>query len=376
VATARAFLAQLVRGQSDPATLPAGMPAADRLAPWLLAHELGPPAWFTFQKEWPEIGRLLLPDWYNAVAESRLHGQSLATISATFSAADLPHVLFKGAALAHTVYPDPACRVMSDLDIWVEAARREEAVSLLTAARFVMLEKEQRIGPVYYLWKQEDRFVYPDWQKGMLELHRVPLNNWWYDYAATPDPDGMWQRREALQISAEPGTTFQLSPEDSLIQIATHLAISNQFSRMLLRSLTDMALLVLNRPIDWSLLVRHATQWRLGSPVWLALHLADQLFDLPQSAPARHLLRPAAWRAHLLQSLVKPERALHGTALPAGGRLELQQLVLLLMAARGRDVARIVRQHLFPNAAWREVHYGRPTSLLAHFRHLLRHRTF
>ncbi|MBK7203002.1 MAG: nucleotidyltransferase family protein [Anaerolineae bacterium] len=56
-------------------------------------------------------------------------------------------VLFKGAVLAHTVYPNYACRPMSDLDLWLSDAEIEVAIHVLAQIGYVQRFKPARPGP-------------------------------------------------------------------------------------------------------------------------------------------------------------------------------------------------------------------------------------
>jgi hypothetical protein len=57
--------------------------------------------------------------------------QDLAAIHASFTHANLPYLLFKGAALVATVYPNAGLRPFADYDLLVERSRIDHADSLL-----------------------------------------------------------------------------------------------------------------------------------------------------------------------------------------------------------------------------------------------------
>ena len=58
--------------------------------------------------------------YYNAAGEAELRTRELADALDVLVAAGVTPVLFKGAVLAYTAYPDPACRPMGDLDLWID----------------------------------------------------------------------------------------------------------------------------------------------------------------------------------------------------------------------------------------------------------------
>ena len=49
-----------------------------------------------------------------------LHTSELTGVLDALDAASVTPVLFKGAVLAYTVYPDPGCRPMGILDLWID----------------------------------------------------------------------------------------------------------------------------------------------------------------------------------------------------------------------------------------------------------------
>lgn len=57
--------------------------------------------------------------------------RNLASIHAAFSRAQIPYVLFKGAALVETLYRDPSLRPFADYDLLVERDRVSQAAALL-----------------------------------------------------------------------------------------------------------------------------------------------------------------------------------------------------------------------------------------------------
>jgi hypothetical protein len=371
LATARSFLSLLYQGVPAPV---AG-PAADALARWLIDHELGPLAYVRFQTAWPQLGQQLQAAYFAAAAENQLHQENLRQITAAFARARLPLVVLKGSALAQMVYPDPACRPMSDIDLWLEAERMAEAINLMTELGFQTQEKAERPTKLQRLSGGEIRFGRPHWVQGLVELHWSPMPGWWFYHTAVPNTAAMWQRRLPLPLVENGAETAdligQLDPEDTIIQIAAHIAVNHQFSGMLLRSLADIALTAAARPVNWSRLAERARAWRLGTAVYLTLTLTDQLFDLPACQPACDHLRPGSLRCRLLARLVNPRTALNRADI----RTSLaRQYLLLLLVDRPRDGLRLIGRTLWPTAEWRAARYGRPTGPLSHFWHLLRTR--
>jgi hypothetical protein len=371
--TARSFLSRLIKPLSIATAKPMDVPLpVGALADWLIAHELGPLAYRRWQGIWPELCQLLLADWYAAAAENQLHQENLNQITAAFANASLPVVVLKGSALAQAVYPDPACRPMSDIDLWVAPERMAKAAALMAKLGYYSLEKADRPMQLQALSGGELRFGRTAWQQGMVELHWSAMSGWWLHHTAVPDVNGMWQRRVPLLLAANGSpVAYQLDPEDMIIQLAVHIAVNHQFSATLLRSLADITLTAVSRPVNWQLVADRARNWRVGTAVYLALTLTHQLFDLPASESARSQLQPTRLRRWLLSRLVNPRTALSRADI----RTSLaRQLLLLLLVDRPRDMLRLIGRTIWPTAEWREARYGKPTSPLGHLWHIFRTR--
>jgi Uncharacterised nucleotidyltransferase len=86
---------------------------------------------------------------------------------------------------------------------------------------------------------------------------------------------------------------LHLAPEDALIQLAVCTSVNHQMSLSALRSLVDITLLVRHQPIDWSLIIQRAREWRVATATWLVLSLATDLCGLPEAADAVRQLAPS-----------------------------------------------------------------------------------
>ena len=72
--------------------------------------------------------------YYAAAGDAELHQRELAHILRQLNDRQIQVVVFKGAALAYSVYPDPACRTMGDIDLWTAGEDIERARQALRAA--------------------------------------------------------------------------------------------------------------------------------------------------------------------------------------------------------------------------------------------------
>lgn len=362
-APAHALLRSLA-GMAEPIAPPGDEPPA-ALVRWLVTAGLGPLAYRLYREHWPQLSEALAADYYSAVAESGIAGAQLQLVQSALAQAAIPAVLLKGAALSRTVYEQPTDRVMSDVDIWIHPEQMADAFHLLHSLGFAASGKESRPPALQQLSRGEIALSSPHGR--LLELHWSPFSGWWLLRTAAIDDDGLWSRREPLAGAAG---LFQLDAADTLLHLACHLAVNHQFGLYPLRSLVDMARTVQRRAVDWQALARRARAWRLATATWSVLLLLDELLGVPAAAPALSALQPGPLRRRLLARLLHPGRLLsqHDVRGSRG-----RYLLLLLLVDRPGDAARLIFRTLWPEPAWLEARYGRPTGHGRHLWNVLRH---
>lgn len=362
----RALLGFLTGSQTDPTALaldPGDHPAlARRLIDW----ELAPLAQARLAALAPELARHLQADRYSVLAHNALHWQNLARIDAAFAKKHLGAVLLKGAALAGTVYDEPAQRPMSDVDLWVSNEGLGAACETMNALGFQAGQSAARPLALQAMADGEVQFFDGDQPAIMVELHLSPFPGWWLQRTANIDTRAVWERREPL-----PGwrTFYQLAPEDMVIHLAVHMAINHQFGLAAVRSLVDIALTVQVRDVNWDIVVRRAQEWRVATAVWLVLSLLQDLFELPDLAAPLRELQPPAWRRRSLQQIVSPASVVAGMDIRHGRE---RFWLLLLLVDRPGDAIRLVYRTVWPEPAWLAARYGRPTGHWHHLRQIMR----
>ncbi len=302
----------------------------------------------------PELAQPLAAAYYRAAADAELHTRELAAVLDALAAARITPILFKGAALAHLVYPDPACRPMGDLDLWLAAAEMPAAIAALQAAGYRRRVKDTR--PIELQADREGEIqlagVRPG--QGLIELHYGVFAGEWLHRTAAVDTAGLAARAVPVTVAGRPART--LSPEDAVIQLAVHLAVNHQMAYPGVRGLLDVCLLARSRPLDWAAVSRRARAWRVRTAVWQVLSLADALLGLPEASPALTALQPSRLRRRLLARFATPASVLAGRDITHGRARFAYQL---LLADRPRDAARLLARALWPEDAWLAARYGR-----------------
>lgn len=371
VATARLFLGGLVRGDVAETAVARWQRTIDaqQLANWLIRAEIAGLAQARYGPLWPDLRQAVQQDQFVAVAEWGLHAQTLAQLATAFQEAGVTAVLLKGAALALTVYPQPAQRTMSDIDLWVQEKEMAAAVTAVTRLGFVMHSNRDRPLALQQLAQGEIQLNRSDWAQGLVELHWSPFLGWWLRRAAHVDVDGVWNRKENL--AAVGGSYYQLAAEDLVLHVAVHMAVNHQFGMKALQGLLDIALSAQARGVDWGLVALRAKEWRVGTAVYVVLHLLDQLIGAVGVEIALERLRPSPLRRWAVGHFVSPQSLLSAQDLRSG---HARYALLLLLVDRPRDMLTLVFRTLWPEKEWLAARYGSsPASRWRHMWRVLRH---
>jgi Uncharacterised nucleotidyltransferase len=269
-------------------------------------------------------------------------------------------IVFKGPALAERVYPEPALRPFSDLDLLVRPADRFRMDDTLRALGHRRLADE-------HSWDFDVAYdgatVYETAAGVRIDLHWSLLTE--PRFAWRGDETEVWARAEPIVVAGE--AALGLGREDLVLHLAAHLAVHHTLTGLL--RYWDVAL-VLERwgaELDWPALVARAERWGLRHALFFVLRGARDTFAAPVPPAVLQALRPAGPRAALLATLVRGRDTL--------SLVRLEHLVTLLLVDRGRDLYGPLRHAVWPSADWMRARYGtgaasRPTLYRAHLRRL------
>jgi putative nucleotidyltransferase-like protein len=285
----------------------------------------------------------------------------LACLLKAFDRATVPVIPLKGTALAETLYPHPAMRPATDIDLLIRRDDLERTDALLHSLGLRRLADEHSFA----FDVAHDRATVYEAPSGIhIDLHWAlssePRYAW--DEASTTS---VWDRAVRINVAGE--AALALSPEDLLIYLAVHLAVHHALVGGLW--FYDLYLLLerANATFDWDAVISRAARWRGSSAVYFVLSELERVFDAPVPRPVLAALRPFGPRAAALRWILR-ERT-------ASQRPALEHTMALLLVDRGRDVAGTLGRMLLPSPAWLAARYGGETSSRrrlygAHFRRL------
>ena len=247
--------------------------------------------------ELPTVARAKLAVTYQATQQrNRAIAAQLAELLAATNAAGIETMVLKGGYLAFLVYPDPALRGMSDLDLLFMPADLPAAEAVLQSLGYEGKHKSADEGPgivkhtsTYkraspaaatttpnpYLSTTEDRHVDPH---GSLEEA-------WFGLRVDVTP-GVWERSQSVLLVDQPACA--LADEDLLLQLGVHLIFHLLMGKPSLVQLYDIALVSQTLPVDWPILTARARARQATPFLYAALHLATTIFGAP--VPQRTLV--------------------------------------------------------------------------------------
>lgn len=285
--------------------------------------------------------------------------QRLAETNRALSAAGIPVLLLKGAAVARVAYRSLAERPMSDLDLLVPPEHVATAYQLALAAgwrasEYVTIEEFYRGH--YHLPPLRDQRM-PD---VALEIHRDILPEGHpFAFGATD----MW--RHAIGAGSDDAVVPCAGHQ--ALHLCLHFAWSHMLAQGGWRAFSDLAHLVRANQLQWPELVREAAEHHATASCYWTLRLARDLGGVQVPAEVLEQLQPrrsAMAREFLARHLVTVLDPL-GSSCPST-RLK-RALLLSALADDVRDCAYRPpwdREHLFvlPTAApWkpRRQHFRR-----------------
>jgi len=181
-------------------------------------------------------------------------------------------VSLRGLAMAYWIYPDPALRPMSDVDILVPTDAKE---GLLDRLRLHGLSpcKIRRYQLLYEI------------DNCLLEIHWSYLTT--KRFRKTAD-FGSWiaSRR---QMDTSEGAIYHLTPENELLDLICHMSLHHEMDSLL--KFVDVAMLVQKEAIDWNAVRVWCEGARMTRLVHFSLAVVDHLFGTDLSSRLTSLPR-------------------------------------------------------------------------------------
>lgn len=287
---------------------------------------------------------MLRREYMRCAARATLMQRELAKLLAQFSAAGADVILLKGSALAAAIYPDPAVRPMSDVDVLIARDQLEPALACARAAGFMPNRDEAHAGDTQE-FENEYAVVNLATAIGMIEFHWSLFNSTHHQNKV--GMDWFWQTAVPITLNKTPAK--MLGPEAQLLHLCSHLMLHHHGEGLLWWNDIFEVLNTLSGQINWPLALAKAQEFDLVLPVrHVVLHLADGW-----GAPV-----PAAAREALAQAQASPREAqVYGwltSPAPPASRLAADLSGLPTWNAR----VRFALNNLFPSPRYMRRRYA------------------
>jgi hypothetical protein len=201
----------------------------------------------------------------------------LRRIDSTLRTGGIELLILKGPVLAATVYPQPASRTMSDLDLVVRAGDVDRAMSALEGAGYRV--PSQFVGGALEPGDAPP-LMHSDPGSTLIEIHTL-LDS------SPDDPDAVERAfAGARRIEVARGLSVAtLERGEFFAHVVLHVSRHHLFQNQL-RSLLDVALLLRAEAavLDWETLLQQWTKRGIADWIALTLHLAHHLLGAPLPA--------------------------------------------------------------------------------------------
>jgi hypothetical protein len=261
-----------------------------------------------------------------------LLSDELIKVLSIFSRHKIPVITLKGTALAEQLYGNLGLRHVIDIDILVKPEELSPASSLLLEAGYKQLDTQLEWDHYFHkVYEKQMQFPF------FIELH-WNLDD---DKLVAVSQQEIWHRAQQLQIQG--GTTMVLSPEDTLLFLANHLA---KQSTQLLRCVCDIAELLkkYEHILDWEYIIRSARSWGVETGVYYSLKRSSELLGAAVPEYAMKALKPKAWRRRLLDFLINRD-AFTSTTRQTKLSNETYRLVRSLMMKHTRQTLAVLARY-------------------------------
>ena len=280
---------------------------------------------------------------------SRIFHRVLGNVLSALTTRGVSQVVLKGAALAETVYDEPALRHSHDIDILLEEGDLFRAASMLSALGFASAREEPGAGQYHVKLTHESGLP--------VELHsrlfRIP-------YYTAPLGD-MWARSQTQVIAGS--STRILSPADNLLHVCALGTCSGSSDS--LRWVCDAWHIIAQYPdLEWDVLFECALRSQLALPLSVTLGYMAEALNAPIPPNLLDRLSVAASRT----DSTGRQAALLGALTATRGDLK----GLISMTRGWRPRARVLAWTLFPSPSYLRWAYHIRHSWLLPFYYLYR----
>lgn len=200
---------------------------------------------------------------------------------------NLHPIALKGVHLAATVYAEPACRPMNDIDLLFAASEIETAAAILTQLGYLGKHTSSEFGPgvtkhtsTYRRATSQAATPNPYLSSNaerMIEPH-ISLEESWFGLQVDVTP-GVRERAASADLGGH--SCRVLAAEDLLLHLCVHFCFHLIMGAPAMVQLTDLLAVTTGASPDWTVFAERAVAQRAAPFALAALKLAHDLLAAP-----------------------------------------------------------------------------------------------
>jgi hypothetical protein len=286
---------------------------------------------------------------YLSVANNILIFNQLAHILKILSAAEVPVILLKGAALGLTVYTEFGDRYMGDVDLLIREEDLFKARTALVNADYeIISEPEVPFNPFKSAFTGELQFT----QDGLviIDLHWKLISIEWLDRLIQIDHAALWEAATPIDVEGIPA--LQLSKIDMINHLCLHLVIHHFAHPTGYKDI--LQILQQDASFPWNAFVDRVAQFKMRTCCYFPL--AAIALAREEVVPARVLqaIRPPEWQQKIVSLIANPQEGFQGNLSLSHAR---SYLLHLTMADHPIDLMKVMAWLFFPGPRWLAERY-------------------
>ena len=302
----------------------------------------------------PALAEQLYRSYHRTALRNLLLLRELGACLRALSAAALPVIVLKGAALIETVYGNVALRPMGDVDLLVRRQDLTAARRTLDGLGYEAQRIETHPGAVTE-FENEMALSKPGKIDTWVDVHWGLFDSPYYQERIAMD--WFWQSARPAPIADVPALV--LGPEALLIHLCGHLALHHMYTGLLWWYDVAEVLAAYREEIDWAAVLAHTRECGLLLPVRIVLSRAVDEWGAAIPADVLRALRS------LRESPVEQRIFADLTAAQRSPRQRFWRDLLSMSDWRQR--LRFARTNLFPSPAYMRRRYAIAHPLLIPF---------
>lgn len=296
--------------------------------------------------------------YLNAVALTVKY-RHVVKVLTQLAADGIEHMVLKGPALAHLVYPHPSLRIFGDLDLMVRERDMAAAHDCLVRLGFVPELEPAQLPPK--LTPQTTTYELKYWHPTLQLLVEVHFDDLLNAGLASRDVEGFWSRAVTIDIQGTP--TKVLALDDQLIHLCAHM---HYHGYVRLNWFSDIAFIVRDHAaeVNWERLIETVRTEESQVAVYYSLRLLQQLLNIDAPGGVLAALRPDRFRRWWHEYYLPERRVLSLEPMPHPDfsfyfiPLLKRLLPDLLVMGRRREKGCYLLRLLLPPARWLRSYYG------------------